>query len=115
MDADPRDPEERQARMDAARLREANAVLLLATYDASPTIVMGDFNARSNGPEHALFSDHFEDACVDGPATWPAAFPLVRIDYAWTSRHFRRLACPPFVPTASDHRPVVVDLRRVSE
>jgi endonuclease/exonuclease/phosphatase family metal-dependent hydrolase len=102
---DPRDSEARQKGMDLARQREADAVLLLATRENIPTIVMGDFNARSNGLEYAAFSDHFEDACIDAGATWPATFPLVRIDYVWTSPAFERLDCPRFTPPASDHRP----------
>ena len=112
---DPRDSPERQAGMDAARQREADAVLLLATRERAPTIVMGDFNARSNGPEYAAFADHFDDACPSGAATWPDAFPLVRIDYVWTSPDFRALACPSFTPSASDHHPVVVDLARAPD
>lgn len=112
---DPRDSAERQAGMDLARRREAEAVLLLATRERRPTIVMGDFNARSNGPEYAAFADHFDDACPEGPATWPDAFPLIRIDYVWTSPDFRALACPSFTPSASDHHPVVVDLARTPD
>lgn len=112
---DPRDSPERQAGMDAARLREADAVLVEATRESMPTIVMGDFNARSNGPEYAAFADHFDDACPSGAATWPDAFPLIRIDYVWMSPDFRALACPSFTPSASDHRPVVVDLARTPD
>lgn len=112
---DPRDPLARQKGMDAARLREADEVLVHATREPIPTIVMGDFNARSNGPEHAAFSDHFEDACPDGGATWPASLPLVRIDYVWLSSALARVACPSFTPDASDHRPVVADLRFATE
>jgi endonuclease/exonuclease/phosphatase family metal-dependent hydrolase len=108
---DPRDSEARQKGMDIARQREADAVLLLATRESIPTIVMGDFNARSNGPEYSAFADHFTDACPKGGATWPATVPLVRIDYVWSSPDVERLDCPRFTPQASDHRPVVADFR----
>lgn len=108
---DPRDSLAQQRSMDATRRREAEAVLLLATSQDVPTIVLGDFNARSNSPEYAAFADHFTDACPDSGATWPASFPLVRIDYVWTSDTLVRLDCPRFEPSTSDHRPVVADLR----
>lgn len=108
---DPRDSLAQQRSMDVTRRREAEAVLLRATADDVPTIVLGDFNARSNSPEYAAFADHFADACPDGGATWPASVPLVRIDYVWTSDALDRVDCPRFEPRASDHRPVVADLR----
>lgn len=108
---DPRESPAQQRSMDATRRREAEAVLLLATSQNAPTIVLGDFNARSNSPEYAAFADHFTDACPEGGATWPASFPLVRIDYVWTSAALVRLDCPRFEPSTSDHRPVVADLR----
>lgn len=111
---DPRDPPARQARMDAMRRREAEAVLLHATARRGPTIVLGDFNARSSGPEYGMFSDHLTDACPDGRATWPASLPLVRIDYVWTSPQLARVACLDLAPAASDHRPVVADLQLVA-
>lgn len=108
---DPRESLAQQRAMDATRRREAEAVLLLATAQHVPTIVLGDFNARSNSPEYAAFADHFADACPEGGATWPTSVPLVRIDYVWTSDALTRIACPRFDPDTSDHRPVVADLR----
>lgn len=107
---DPRDSVAKQAKMDAARLREARAVLDLAGRSTGPTIVLGDFNARASGPEYAAFARVLSDACPGGDATWPATFPIIRIDYVWTSTGLRSLGCPRFAPSASDHRPVVVDL-----
>ncbi|MBC8071730.1 MAG: endonuclease/exonuclease/phosphatase family protein [Deltaproteobacteria bacterium] len=105
------DPRARQAGRDIARLREADVVLLRATDQRRPTLVLGDFNALSNGPEYAAFADHFEDACPHGPPTWPATKPTHRIDYVWSSPELRVLGCPSSTPTASDHLPVVVDLQ----
>jgi endonuclease/exonuclease/phosphatase family metal-dependent hydrolase len=101
------DPRARQAGMDIARLREADAVLLRATDQRRPTLVLGDFNALSNGPEYAAFADHFEDACPLGGPTWPTSDPTYRIDYVWSSPELRVLGCPSTTPTASDHLPVV--------
>jgi endonuclease/exonuclease/phosphatase family metal-dependent hydrolase len=109
---DPRDAASRRAKMDAARLREARTVLDLATRRPGATIVMGDFNARPQGPEYAAFSASLQDGCPDGFATWPATWPLVRIDYVWTSSELRSVACPRLPASASDHQPVVVDLIR---
>jgi endonuclease/exonuclease/phosphatase family metal-dependent hydrolase len=110
---DPRDPPARRAQMDAARLVEARTVLDLATRARGPVVVLGDFNARPSGPEYAAASAVLADACPDGGATWPASFPIVRIDYVWTSAALRSVGCPRLAPTASDHLPVVVDLARM--
>ncbi len=112
---DLRDPRSEQARMDVTRQREADTVLVRATEARRPTLVLGDFNALSNGPEYSLFADHFEDACPKGEPTWPASQPSARIDYVWLSRHFEAIACPSVTPAASDHHPVVVDLARTPE
>jgi endonuclease/exonuclease/phosphatase family metal-dependent hydrolase len=83
--------------------------------DDAPTILAGDLNAEPNAPELVSFLTRFSDAwatCGAGPGlTYPADRPVRRIDYIL----LRGLSCtassvPP--TEVSDHRPVVVDLRR---
>jgi endonuclease/exonuclease/phosphatase family metal-dependent hydrolase len=107
---DPRDPPAKRAKMDAARMREASTVLEVARATSDPLVVLGDFNARPTGPEYAAFATVLRDACPDDTATWPATFPLVRIDYVWTSSALKSVGCPHIATSASDHRPVIADL-----
>jgi endonuclease/exonuclease/phosphatase family metal-dependent hydrolase len=78
-------------------------------------ILAGDLNAEPTAPELAPLLSRFSDAwamCGDGPGlTYPADRPVRRIDYVL----LRGLTCTAArVPATevSDHRPVVVDLRR---
>lgn len=100
---------------DAARLREAKRALELATTSNSPVLIMGDFNDNPGSPAHSLFSERFQDCCsVAGGAwekTWPAGFPITRIDYIWASPHFRVLQCGAFKSSASDHLPVIAEIQ----
>lgn len=78
-------------------------------------LLMGDFNADTDEPAYATFEASMLDvfsAAGDGPGeTFPATAPDRRIDYIMQSLDW----LPPvraWVPetTASDHRPIVVDL-----
>lgn len=100
---------------DAARLREAKRALELATTSNSPVLIMGDFNDNPGSPAYGLFAERFQDCCgVAGglwEKTWPASFPITRIDYIWVSPHFRVLRCSAFKSDASDHLPVIAEIQ----
>jgi len=100
---------------DAARLREARRALELATAYNSPVLIMGDFNDNPGSPAYGLFAEKFQDCCgVAGglwEKTWPASFPITRIDYIWISPHFRLLRCGAFKSDASDHLPVIAEIQ----
>jgi len=80
------------------------------------TAIMGDFNARSYEPEMEPF---YEAGLRDSQAelgrgdvlTWVHYEPFERIDYIWVTDDIELLEV--FVPysTASDHLPVVLDIR----
>lgn len=111
---DPFEPAERRKRHDDYRLREASEVVRLLDGARTPTLVLGDFNDDTGSPPYLLFSRTLRDAC-SGKAldkTWPASFPLTRIDYVWLSQHFDVARCDAVSSRASDHRPVLVELRR---
>jgi endonuclease/exonuclease/phosphatase family metal-dependent hydrolase len=81
----------------------------------APTILAGDLNAQPTAPELAPLLSRFSDAwttCGAGPGlTYPSGNPVRRIDYVL----LRGLACTvAVVPVTevSDHRPLVVELRR---
>ncbi|MFI1964546.1 endonuclease/exonuclease/phosphatase family protein [Streptomyces pathocidini] len=74
-------------------------------------VLTGDFNAAPDAPELAPLWERLADA---GPAiggTYPADAPRQRIDYVTASKGIRvRTAAVPDT-LASDHRPIVADLR----
>ncbi len=80
------------------------------------TVIMGDFNARSHEPEIALLHDA---GLIDSQAalgkedhlTWVHYAPFERIDYIWVTPDidFSNVSIP--YSTASDHLPVVLDIR----
>ena len=103
---------------DAARLREAKRAFEIATIYDTSYLIMGDFNANSGSPAYGLFAEKFQDCCRVGGGlwdkTWPAKFPITRIDYIWVSRHFRVLRCRTLESNASDHLPVVAEIQQVT-
>jgi endonuclease/exonuclease/phosphatase family metal-dependent hydrolase len=82
-----------------------------------PEILIGDFNAQPDDSELAPLWTRLTDALtVAGQRmtpTWPAGTPTERIDYVTFTSRIR--ATGAYVPDtlASDHRPVVADLREI--
>jgi endonuclease/exonuclease/phosphatase family metal-dependent hydrolase len=99
---------------DRARMREARRVLASAIKIKGPVVIMGDFNDDTGSPPYRLMADHFQDACDKAGGwwdkTWPATFPVTRIDYIWVSPKIRIKRCRTLSSEASDHRPVVADV-----
>lgn len=81
-------------------------------------ILCGDFNASPLSPIYFWLRHRLKDAQrADGRsarATFPARFPLLRLDHVWIGRDLRveRVEVPRDRATqlASDHLPIVVDL-----
>lgn len=96
-------------------VRRTQVAEMLAHIGASagPTLVFGDMNATPDAPELAPLLARFRDALAGRGAdalTYPADAPTKRIDYVLTSPHFVVRSASVPVTTASDHRPVVVEL-----
>jgi endonuclease/exonuclease/phosphatase family metal-dependent hydrolase len=109
---DPLESAEKKQRHDDYRLREAQKIERLMSRVAGPLMVLGDFNDDTGSPVYQLFSRKLRDAC-QGKAldkTWPAGFPLTRIDFVWLSRELEATRCDAVDSRASDHRPVLVEL-----
>jgi endonuclease/exonuclease/phosphatase family metal-dependent hydrolase len=90
-------------------------MLALIARSPLPTILVGDLNAPPSAPElQPLFARLLDAWSVSGGDgfTYPAGNPVRRIDYVLTSQHFRAIAARVPPTTASDHRPVVVELAR---
>lgn len=85
----------------------------------STSILCGDLNAVPGSPVYECFATLLQDAELVGGAkkpakTWPALFPIMRLDHVFVGRGLRVVAWR--VPSstveriASDHLPVVVDV-----
>jgi len=80
-----------------------------------PTIVMGDFNTPNDSiwfdEVRHDFTHAFEQAGRGMLTTWPAPAPILAIDHVWLSEQFQIDCASIGWSWASDHRPVVVDVR----
>ncbi len=82
-------------------------------------ILCGDFNAGRLSPIYFLLERRLKDAQRSGTrgaqATWPSRWPLLRLDHVWIGRELaiEDVIVPrdELVREASDHLPIVVDLR----
>lgn len=81
-------------------------------------ILCGDFNCGALSPIYFWLRHRLRDAQRAGgrsaQATWPARYPLLRLDHVWLGRDLLvdRVEVPRnrMVRMASDHVPIVVDL-----
>ena len=80
----------------------------------APTLLLGDMNASPDAAELQPLFERMHDSwpTTAGPGfTYPADTPTKRIDYVLVSPNGKiDTAFVAFVPSASDHRPVVVNL-----
>lgn len=103
---------------DAGDVRQRQMRELLRAWDgASPAVIAGDLNAEPASLEMDLLAQSgFSDLALQAGAdegTYPSERPERRIDYVWgigVSGSQAHTAAS----TASDHRPVVVNVTRVS-
>ncbi|MEO6594686.1 MAG: endonuclease/exonuclease/phosphatase family protein [Planctomycetota bacterium] len=102
---------------DAERLSNASEILQRCSeLRGAPVIVAGDFNDLPGSPVHqALCATRIDAFAVVGTGTgasYPAATPTKRIDWVLLGNDgsITAIAAKVVDSTASDHRPVVVDL-----
>lgn len=85
-----------------------------------PLVICGDLNSSPRGRAYRRLARRFRDVQLGLPRhrarrTYSSRYPWIRIDHVFVSRHWQVVAAE--VPRAelavraSDHRPVVVDLR----
>ncbi|MEV5920861.1 endonuclease/exonuclease/phosphatase family protein [Streptomyces pseudogriseolus] len=79
--------------------------------DRGPGILVGDFNAEPSAPELAPLWHTLLDAAPDAGPTYPAVAPQKRIDLITVSHGITVTGAGTHATAASDHRPVVADLR----
>ena len=98
------------------RAAEARRIRELIEGASGPLLVTGDFNSTPHSWVYRHLASGLQDAhTVSGRGlgfTYPAACPLVRIDYILASSHFEVVSAHvPEQYARSDHRPVVAHLR----
>jgi endonuclease/exonuclease/phosphatase family metal-dependent hydrolase len=98
----------------AVRAQQVGEILRYIESSALPTILLGDLNATPDAPELRPLFARLQDTWPPSPDSgfsYPTEAPRKRIDYILVSRNFRvRTAAVPDA-AASDHRPVMVELR----
>ncbi len=98
-----------------ARIRRDQLQLLtrLSQSQSSPYLIAGDFNTpargRTNRALQALGTDAFATTETGFGYSFPAAFPLLRIDRIFSSPTLQPQQSRVLPVCASDHRPLVVD------
>lgn len=92
---------------------------LLRFWDGRPcTVIMGDINAEPDSRATALlleagFTDWLGKWSDPRDQTWPSNQPVESIDYIATTGEFEATSAHSTPALASDHRPVIVDLKWV--
>lgn len=118
----PRLPREFHSERRTAEIR--TLVELLDQIDG-PVLITGDFNMTERSADHRAVAARLRDAyravgrglghtfprLGSFPRTFPAPWPLLRLDYVWHSEHFQPLAAWVGDAGRSDHHPVIVRLR----
>ncbi|HJQ55100.1 MAG TPA: endonuclease/exonuclease/phosphatase family protein [Gemmatimonadaceae bacterium] len=96
----------------AVRVQQVREMLDYVGNGSAPTLLLGDLNATPDAPELQPLFQRFHDTMADrGEAlTYPAEAPAKRIDYVLASPQFQTRSAAIPATTASDHRPVIVEL-----
>lgn len=109
--------------IDANLLRPRHPALqrlteLLQDYRDDHVVIMGDFNIPPDSIHLAGVREHYRlcfEAAGSGYApTWPVPLPVLQLDQVWVNDRLQTVSCRHGFSTASDHRPVLVRLRRVA-
>ena len=101
----------------SAQVRQQQAAELLDLVRGidGPLLVLGDLNTPPRGRVYreltAKIEDGFRAAGYGTGYTYPARRPLMRIDYVFTSAGVTAESCRVIPIQASDHLPVVADVR----
>jgi endonuclease/exonuclease/phosphatase family metal-dependent hydrolase len=93
----------------AREVRRAQLVQLAAELPTDrPLVLLGDFNA---GAEELEALEPWLHDSEPAPPTYPSLWPMRALDHVLVSEHFKIVSARAWPSLASDHRPLVVDLR----
>lgn len=107
------------------RRREIDVLIELLRQIDGPVLVTGDFNMTERSGDHRRLSTYLQDAyravgrglghtfprLGAFPRSFPAPWPVVRLDYVWHSDHFQAVWAQVGDAGHSDHHPVIAGLR----
>lgn len=96
------------------RREQVELVSTLAEKCAVPIVIAGDFNLPPRGHLYRRLAEGHHDAFRSNNFgfgyTYPAAFPLMRIDYIWSGNGAKPISSRVLSTRASDHRPLVAEI-----
>jgi endonuclease/exonuclease/phosphatase family metal-dependent hydrolase len=96
----------------AARALQSAKLAEVVRRSDAPVVLVGDLNAGPEAPEVAALLDAgLRHAAPPVEPTFPADLPGCRIDYILISPELTCERCEVLTSTASDHLPVLADLR----
>jgi endonuclease/exonuclease/phosphatase family metal-dependent hydrolase len=98
----------------AVRQQQVAEMLEIFRSSAGPMILFGDLNATPTAAELSPLLQKLQDAWIPAEGndlTYPAEKPVKRIDYVLTSNDFASISSTVPETQASDHRPVIANLR----
>ncbi|CAM5258141.1 endonuclease/exonuclease/phosphatase family protein [Streptomyces griseomycini] len=95
----------------SVRAAQVADMLDVLAADRGPKVLVGDFNAEAAAPELAPLWRHLRDAAPRSGGTYPAIDPVKRIDLVTVSPDITVAGARTVASAASDHRPVVTDLK----
>jgi endonuclease/exonuclease/phosphatase family metal-dependent hydrolase len=95
----------------SVRSAQVTDMLNVLAEDSGPKVLVGDFNAGAKAPELAPLWKELQDADLNGGGTYPAVNPSKRIDFVTVSPDITVVDAQDVATDASDHRPVVADLK----
>ena len=98
-----------------ARSSQNRTLVAIAAQAGSPVLIAGDFNTPPRGLIYHQLTQHYVDAfstagCGTG-YTYPARCPVMQIDHLFVSKTIAIRYCSPMTASASDHLPLLADLR----
>ncbi len=105
-------PDNKERLMNVAQIKE-----IIKQYPGMPIILCGDFNDTPDGKVYSEMKKSFTDVWASAGEgkgyTYPSPEPKKRIDYMWISPDGSVQPTIAWVPDtkASDHRPLVAELR----
>ncbi len=95
----------------SVRSAQVTDMLNVLAADSGPKVLVGDFNAQPAAKELAPLWQRLRDAAPNGGRTYPAITPVSRIDLVTVSPDVTVVGTRVVETVASDHRPVVADLK----
>lgn len=107
----------RRERMLQARTLAGDDWLGSSDCTAHPAVLAGDFNAVPRSRAYGILAEGLSKHVLTIPAraTFPARFPLLRLDHVFTNQHAQILRYDvidtPLARSASDHLPLLATVR----